>query len=279
MQEIRSNREQIARWYRELQHYGFIVMTAPGCLGLNGKGKAPRWRLTELGFMNDPPTKDFLRWRGVKFRDQKNQNPGPEIGGHTGPEKASTSGRKIGIHLKPKVAPENPAKGKAQSGPENGSITKSYHCVGAQSLPRPRGKAGRATAKVVPLAPGATVMRTDLRSPKLTKAIRHAIDEARLAYEFVPNSYTASALNACLAVEQDVSRGGSDRAGSRSSPRHHQQPPNHQPSEDTMTTANDNTPPRRRARHMTHIVANRKEAGRVIDIETCEITWWLLQLL
>ena len=45
-------------------------------------------------------------------------------------------------------------------------------------------------------------MRTDLRSPKLTKAIRHAIDEARLAYEFVPNSYTASALNACLAVEQ-----------------------------------------------------------------------------
>ena len=28
-------------------------------------------------------------------------------------------------------------------------------------------------------------MRTDLRSPKLTKAIRHAIDEARLAYEFL----------------------------------------------------------------------------------------------
>ena len=45
-------------------------------------------------------------------------------------------------------------------------------------------------------------MRTDLRSPKLTKAIRHAIDEARLAYEFVPNSHTAWAFNACLAVEQ-----------------------------------------------------------------------------
>jgi hypothetical protein len=44
-------------------------------------------------------------------------------------------------------------------------------------------------------------MRTD-RSPKITKAIWNAIDEARLAYEFVPNSYTASALNAALAVEQ-----------------------------------------------------------------------------
>ena len=45
-------------------------------------------------------------------------------------------------------------------------------------------------------------MRTDLRSAKLTKAIRHAIREAELAYEFVPNSCTASTLNACLAVEQ-----------------------------------------------------------------------------
>jgi hypothetical protein len=45
-------------------------------------------------------------------------------------------------------------------------------------------------------------MSTGLRSPKLTKPIRHAIDEAKQAYEFVPSSYTASALNAVLAVEQ-----------------------------------------------------------------------------
>jgi hypothetical protein len=45
-------------------------------------------------------------------------------------------------------------------------------------------------------------MRTDLRSPKLTKAIRHAIREARLAYEFCPGSYSMGALNAVLAVEQ-----------------------------------------------------------------------------
>jgi len=125
-EEIRSKREQIARWYRELEFYGFIVMTAPGCLGLEGKGKAPRWRLTELGFMHEPPTKDFLRWRGAKFRDQKIQNPGPEIGSapvpKTGPLLAPKSGP-------PKAGsgPENGAKGKAARGPENGAMTKSHH--------------------------------------------------------------------------------------------------------------------------------------------------------
>lgn len=49
-------------------------------------------------------------------------------------------------------------------------------------------------------------MSTDLWSPKLTKTIRHAIDEARLAYQFCPGSYTASALNAVLAVEQVYQR-------------------------------------------------------------------------
>jgi hypothetical protein len=66
--ELRSHHNQIARWFRELQHYGFIVMTQPGRLGVEGKGKAPRWRLTELGYMRDFPTQDFLRWNGVKFQ-------------------------------------------------------------------------------------------------------------------------------------------------------------------------------------------------------------------
>ena len=32
-----SNRDSIGRWFRELQHYGFIVMTNPGGLGVDGK--------------------------------------------------------------------------------------------------------------------------------------------------------------------------------------------------------------------------------------------------
>ena len=104
-QEIGSNREEIARWYRELQYYGFIVMMTPGCLGLEGKGKAPRWRLTEVPYMGEPATKDFLRWKGVKFRDQKKQNPGPE--------KAATLDRKRQPQVDRKRQPPD-----AESGPE-----------------------------------------------------------------------------------------------------------------------------------------------------------------
>lgn len=69
--KLRSHHNEIARWYRELRYYGFIVMVTPGTLGVEGKGKAPRWRLTELGYMGAPPTRDFERWRGLFFKDTK----------------------------------------------------------------------------------------------------------------------------------------------------------------------------------------------------------------
>jgi hypothetical protein len=71
VRELRSQHNQIARWFRELQHYGFIVMMTSGCLGVEGKGKAPHWRLTELGYQREMPTQDFLRWDGRRFKDQK----------------------------------------------------------------------------------------------------------------------------------------------------------------------------------------------------------------
>src|SRR5262249_34579278 len=42
-------------------------MQMPGFLGVEGKGQAPRWRLTELGYMNEPPTRDYARWNGTPF--------------------------------------------------------------------------------------------------------------------------------------------------------------------------------------------------------------------
>jgi hypothetical protein len=39
-QEIGSSYAEIARWFRELQYYGFLVQTKGGSLGLNGKGTA-----------------------------------------------------------------------------------------------------------------------------------------------------------------------------------------------------------------------------------------------
>lgn len=74
-EELQSHHNQIARWYRELQHYGFIVMSQPGFLGLEGKGQAPRWRLTEIAHMGEPPTRDFARWDGTLFEDRKNRIP------------------------------------------------------------------------------------------------------------------------------------------------------------------------------------------------------------
>ena len=109
-------------------------MTERGYLGLDGKGKAPRWRLTELGFMNDPPTKDFLRWRGAKFRDQKNQNPGPENAATLDPKTGPLVDPKTGPP-KARSGPENGSKGRARSGPENGAITKSHHLVGPTCEP------------------------------------------------------------------------------------------------------------------------------------------------
>ena len=66
VKEVGSHHNEIARWFRELQFYGFIVMTKGGSLGVEGIGKAPHWRLTELGYMNDLPTRDFERWAGAK---------------------------------------------------------------------------------------------------------------------------------------------------------------------------------------------------------------------
>lgn len=68
--ELGSHHNQIARWFRELQHFGFIEMTTPGFLGIEGKGQSPRWRLTEIGYMRDPPTQDYARWDGTPFVDK-----------------------------------------------------------------------------------------------------------------------------------------------------------------------------------------------------------------
>jgi hypothetical protein len=88
-----SRRENVQRWFRELQYYGFIVMVTPGYLGVEGRGKAPHYRLTEEFYLGERATRDFERWDGTKFREQKSpkyylrqkrylkiQNPVPSAG-------------------------------------------------------------------------------------------------------------------------------------------------------------------------------------------------------
>jgi hypothetical protein len=74
--ELHSHHNQVARWFRELQHFGFIVLRVPGFLGVDGKGQAPRWRLTELGYMKELPTRDYAKWDGTPFVDKTKSRAG-----------------------------------------------------------------------------------------------------------------------------------------------------------------------------------------------------------
>ena len=57
-------------YYTLKSRYGHKIRNN-GRLGVEGKGKATHWRLTELGYMHEPPTRDFLKWDGEMFHEQK----------------------------------------------------------------------------------------------------------------------------------------------------------------------------------------------------------------
>jgi len=73
--KLTASPSKICEWCAELEHYWFTVLHQPGCLGVDGKGKAPHWRLTELGNTSrasadgvfNSPTRDYLHWDGVLF--------------------------------------------------------------------------------------------------------------------------------------------------------------------------------------------------------------------
>ena len=138
--ELGSGTSQIVRWFRELQYYGFIVMMTPGCLGVDGKGRAPHWRLTEVAYMRgtsskgmeDMPTMDFLKWNGVRFSKHRTrrgpglnqkQNPVSRKRERTAPENGSTRAPENGSTKWNQVAPENGSIVNGPSAPENGSIS------------------------------------------------------------------------------------------------------------------------------------------------------------
>jgi hypothetical protein len=131
--ELGSNKDSITRWLQELQHYGFIVVLTPGHLGVEGKGKAPRVRLTDCWHLGKPPTRDFEYWNGTKFR-QKKQNPVPETGDTASPKPGTVVSPKLGTAPHPSV----PKSGDIRNGtpvPKTGDITslttprlKNGHC-------------------------------------------------------------------------------------------------------------------------------------------------------
>jgi len=62
-EELAARLENVRIWFRELAHYGFIVMVSPAHHGIK-YGRAPHWRLTEEAYLGREPTREFLRWDG-----------------------------------------------------------------------------------------------------------------------------------------------------------------------------------------------------------------------
>jgi len=102
-----TNRKSIRRWFRELEHFGFIVKTAEHHLGVDGKGKAAQWRLTELETPladSKEATLDYKRWDGTPFNGNqawrgrgqkpKKQNPGGETTSRVGAKQPPVLGAK-----------------------------------------------------------------------------------------------------------------------------------------------------------------------------------------
>jgi len=130
---LRAGRHKVREWFAELEHYGFIVLLSPGCLGVDGKGKAPHWRLTEKGSTSkrsadglfEPPSNDFLRWNGTQF------DPAPyrEKRGHTAWDSNKLKKQNPGSPVRSRVVPPYApplvppyAPGNAESGSPVGAI-------------------------------------------------------------------------------------------------------------------------------------------------------------
>jgi DNA-binding transcriptional MocR family regulator len=86
--ELGFNKDTVGRALHELEYYGFIVMTRGAYLGLEGKGKAPHWRLTELCWFENKeenfPTRDYDRWDGVLYDSETNKPPHKTLSGPVG---------------------------------------------------------------------------------------------------------------------------------------------------------------------------------------------------
>ena len=142
-----GHRDSISRWFRELEFYGFIAKTAEGCLGVDGMGKAPQWRLTEAegpgGRNGDTwslPTKDYLKWDGTLFEDERGEAKRKRLRKQKpGLESEARAASKARLGLAPKARPLHSA-----TGPESEAISQDRGGLESEAISRltTRGRAG-----------------------------------------------------------------------------------------------------------------------------------------
>jgi hypothetical protein len=124
-----SHRDNVRRWFRELDYYGFIRMVSPTHHGVNGHGRAPHFRLTEEFYLGQAATRDYLNWSGEPFREQKspkhyqtkNRSRGPDgwstlaqTGGPVSDEATPTNGTS---------GPDGRSMSQHNGGPDGWAIT------------------------------------------------------------------------------------------------------------------------------------------------------------
>lgn len=82
-------RKSIESWFKQLIEKGFIRRAQNGSLGIDGKGRATSWILTEIGFRGQRPTKEYKTWNEVINEPEKTK-PRPPQG-----DKVSYSGGQL----------------------------------------------------------------------------------------------------------------------------------------------------------------------------------------
>jgi hypothetical protein len=144
-----KSRTSAQRWFRELEHFGFIVQTTGACLGVDGDGVAAHWRLTECPTFDAKgnhiaPTREFDRWDGTPFVD-------PDLGRWEGektesrPQNRDTSSLKQGHTDGPKPSrkrsrrPQNRDIDSAASM----SLKQGHNCLPPPTASKPRARRQR----------------------------------------------------------------------------------------------------------------------------------------
>ena len=132
--KLNAHKDTVAKWMRELEHYGFIVAMQRAHLGFDGAGKATLYRLTDRPYASKSPTYDFQNWTGEFFEPQK-QNP-VRLGRTPRPKKPDIRGE-LGMAESTKKCPTEPDIRNAAECPNRRDIysfTSSLEFIAATAL-------------------------------------------------------------------------------------------------------------------------------------------------
>jgi hypothetical protein len=132
--DIGASQRSVCTWFRELEHFGFIVLTEPA-----SAMRAARWRITDVGWgkldgKSIEPTKDYLKWNGELFEREPQKRKGRA-------KKSSLRGKKVlrGIDEK-KYSTSSQVEEKKYSDGRHQVEEKKYSDIGQPSpcsLPEP----------------------------------------------------------------------------------------------------------------------------------------------